>query len=70
MSHRVMEVHLQEVMSSVFYPSLPIHVRENVNHVRENVMEAAVSFPAVLEQSVQWTRQKIPTEVWYSLWCC
>ena len=63
MSHRVMEVYLQEVMSSVFYPSLPIHVRENV-------MEAAVSFPAILEQSVQWTRQKIPTEVWYSLWCC
>ncbi|CAE6946248.1 unnamed protein product [Symbiodinium natans] len=63
MSHRVMEVYLQEVMSSVFYPSLPVHVRENV-------MEAAVSFPAILEQSVQWTRQKIPTEVWYSLWCC
>ena len=60
-SHRVMEIYLQEVAAATFYPSLP-------PAVRQKVFQAASCLPAVLKQSLAWTRDKIPTQTWYHLW--
>ena len=60
-SHRVMEIYLQEVAAATFYPALP-------PAVRQRVLQAASCFPAVLSQSLAWTRDKIPTQTWYHLW--
>ncbi|CAE7293507.1 unnamed protein product, partial [Symbiodinium sp. KB8] len=60
-SHRVMEIYLQEVAAATFYPSLP-------PAVRQQVLQAACCFPEVLKQSLAWTRDNIPTQMWYHLW--
>ena len=60
-SAKVMEIYLQEIAAATFFPSLPFHVREQV-------MMFAQSFPSVLEQSLSWTRNAIPTDSWFYLW--
>ena len=60
-SAKVMEIYLQEIAAVTFYPNLPVQVREKV-------MIYAQSFPGILEQSLAWTRNRIPTSAWYHLW--
>ncbi|CAE7515547.1 unnamed protein product, partial [Symbiodinium necroappetens] len=60
-SAKVMEIYLQEVAASTFYPSLPATTRRRV-------MDAAACFPEILRKASSWTRDRIPTSVWYNLW--
>ena len=60
-SGKVMEIYLQEVSASTFYPALPAATRKLV-------FQAASAFPSVLQQAASWTRDGIPTKCWYSLW--
>ena len=59
-SGKVMEIYLQEVAASVFFPSLPLGTRRKV-------MQASACFPDLLRRATMWTRNKIPTGLWYNL---
>ena len=60
-SHKVMEIYLQEISAATFYPSLSADTRQKV-------LQAASCFPSVLSQAASWTRAGIPTRAWYHLW--
>ena len=60
-SHRVMEIYLQEIAAATYFLSLPLKVRERV-------MAFAKAFPIVPQQSMTWTHASIPTSSWYHLW--
>ncbi|CAE7829539.1 unnamed protein product, partial [Symbiodinium necroappetens] len=60
-SQKVMEVYLQEVAASTFYPSL-------ADATERRVMDAAVAFPSLLQQAIRWTQGNIPAGSWYYLW--
>ena len=60
-SAKVIKIYLQEVAASAFYPSLPATTRRRV-------MDAAACFPEILRKASSWTRDRIPTSVWYNLW--
>ncbi|CAE7502432.1 unnamed protein product [Symbiodinium necroappetens] len=60
-SHMVMEVYLQEVAASTYYPGLP-------EATKRKVMDAAAAFPLLLDQATRWTQGNIPTGSWYYLW--
>ena len=60
-SHKVMEIYLQEISAATFYPSLSADTRQKV-------LQAASCFPSVLSQAAAWTRAGIPTRAWYHLW--
>ncbi|CAE7518902.1 unnamed protein product [Symbiodinium sp. CCMP2592] len=60
-SHKVMEIYLQEVAAVTFYPSLSAETRQKV-------LQAASCFPSVLQHALSWTRDNIPTQAWYHLW--
>ena len=61
MSHKVMEVYLQEVAASTFYPGL-------AEATKRRVMDAASAFPSLLQQAIRWTQGNIPAGSWYYLW--
>jgi hypothetical protein len=56
-SHKVMEIYLQEVAASTYLPGLPLHVRERV-------LRFASGFPAVLKQAREWDAAGIPKQAW------
>ena len=60
-SHKVMEVYLQEIAASTFFPAL-------APAAKKRVMEAASCFPSLLMQARQWTQNGIPTGSWFLLW--
>ena len=57
-SHRVIEIYLQEVAAATFFPSLPTAVPQKALH-------AACCFPTVLQRSLAWTRDRISAQTWY-----
>ncbi|CAE7778977.1 unnamed protein product [Symbiodinium sp. CCMP2592] len=60
-SHRVMEIYLQEVSASTFLADL-------APTARELVLAASSAFPDLLRKARDWTRAGIPPAVWFSLW--
>ena len=56
-SHKVMEIYLQEVAASTFLPALPLHVRERV-------LRLAAGFPAILQQVKEWNAAGVPAQSW------
>ena len=60
-SHRVMEIYLQEVSASTFLSDLE-------PGARERVLSAAMAFLDLLNKARDWTRAGIPPAVWLTLW--
>ncbi|CAE7220919.1 unnamed protein product [Symbiodinium natans] len=59
-SPKVMEIYLQEVASSTFFPSLDLRTRELVYGF-------AQAFSSTLDQSLTWRRLGLPPSSWYAL---
>ena len=60
MAHRTMEIYLQEVGATVFFPSLP-------SLVKERILCLAASFPELLQQMLFMTKVQIPPSAWFFL---
>ena len=58
LAHRTMEVYLQEVSATVFFPRLP-------EAVKARVMTMAQAFPALLSHMQMMLQHKVPTSAWY-----
>ena len=54
------EIYMQEISATVFFPRLPIKVKDKV-------MRLALSFPALLERMKVFTAAAIPASAWYLL---
>ena len=59
-SPKVMEIYLQEVASSTFFPSLDLRTRELVYGF-------AQAFSSTLDQALTWRRLGLPPSSWYAL---
>ena len=59
-SQRVMEIYIQEVTASLYYPSLPIELRERI-------MCLAQSFTWVLNQAREWKTIGVPPSSWFAM---
>ncbi|CAE7938121.1 unnamed protein product [Symbiodinium sp. KB8] len=59
-SHRVMEIYLQEVSAIVFFPKLPLDVREKV-------LLVAQSLESILGKVSKWRAQQLPPATWFLL---
>ena len=57
---RTMEIYIQEISSTVFFPRLP-------RKVKDRVMELALSFPALLERLKVFTAAAIPASARFVL---
>ena len=60
MAHRTMDVYLQELNATVFFPRLP-------SSVKERVLELAHSFPALLASLEVLMHSKVAPELWYAI---
>ena len=59
-SQRVMEIYIQEVQASVYFPSLPVELRQRI-------MDLAQCFAPVLAQATAWKKVGIPPSSWFAL---
>ena len=59
-SQRVMEIYIQEVQATVYFPSLPAELRQRI-------MNLAQCFSSVLAQAVAWKRMGVPTSSWFAM---
>ena len=60
-SHKIMEIYLQEVSASTFVADLdPV--------CRDKVLTASAAFADLLKQATKWTKVGVPPNVWFSLW--
>ena len=59
-SQKVMEIYIQEVAASLYFPSLPLDLRQRI-------MDLAQSFTWVLQQAKVWKDMGIPPASWYAL---
>ncbi|CAE7699828.1 unnamed protein product [Symbiodinium sp. CCMP2592] len=59
-SQRVMEIYIQEVQAAVYFPALPLELREKI-------LCLAHAFTALLEQACAWKRVGVPPTSWYAL---
>ena len=57
---RAMEVHIQEIQSTTFFPHLP-------ELVKDGILKVALSFPELLKKMCLFQQCKIPTETWNHL---
>ncbi|CAE7935542.1 unnamed protein product, partial [Symbiodinium sp. KB8] len=60
-SHKVMEIYLQEVSASTFVADLD-------PDSRSRVLSASAAFPELLQRAQEWTRAGIPPSSWFYLW--
>ncbi|CAE7356391.1 unnamed protein product, partial [Symbiodinium microadriaticum] len=59
-SQRVMEIYIQEVQATVYFPSLPAELRLRI-------MNLAQCFSSVLAQAVAWKRVGVPPSSWFAM---
>ncbi|CAE7479637.1 unnamed protein product, partial [Symbiodinium necroappetens] len=59
-SQRVMEIYIQEVQASVYFPSLPVELRQRI-------MDLAQCFAPVLAQATAWKKVGIPPSSWFAM---
>ncbi|CAE7768524.1 unnamed protein product [Symbiodinium sp. CCMP2592] len=59
-SQKVMEIYIQEVAASLYFPSLPLELRQRI-------MDLAQAFTSVLEQVKEWKNIGVPPSSWYAM---
>ncbi|CAE7627177.1 unnamed protein product [Symbiodinium sp. CCMP2456] len=60
-SHKIMEIYLQEVSASTFVADLD-------SACRDKVLTASAAFTGLLSQVAKWAKAGVPPSVWFSLW--
>eukprot|EP00435_Cladocopium_sp_Y103_P056802 s356_g19.t1 len=60
-THRVMEIYVQEISSLQFLPRLP-------QHIKQLIMDGVAAFPHVLVKAEWLTLARVPESVWYTLY--
>ena len=58
MAPRTMEIYLQEVQATVFFPSLP-------SLLKEKILKLALSFPELLHKMQQLKTIQVPPTAWF-----
>ena len=60
-THRVMEIYVQEISSLQFLPNLP-------QQIRQLILDGVAIFPHVLEKAEWFVLAEVPESIWYTLY--